>query len=117
MVSTEGVSVPAHETLDPKKLSLFTFAGDRWAAAVSELGGVGPGVTLIAAQLPSGADRDEVIRLYELGETGAVLVRPDGHTVWRTSTSGDDATRELSEFVHRHWGRYFAASALEVGGS
>ncbi|OZE02576.1 hypothetical protein CH249_11320 [Rhodococcus sp. 05-2255-3B1] len=111
MVSVGGEQVPVHETLAPNKLSLFTFAGDSWAGVVSELENVGPGVTLISAEVPAGADRDELIRLYEVGETGAVLVRPDGHTAWRSSASGADATRELSEFVNRQWGHYFAVSA------
>ena len=34
--------------------------------------------------------------LYGIGESGAVLVRPDGHVAWRAGTHASDPARELS---------------------
>jgi hypothetical protein len=47
-------------------------------------------------------DRATLIDLFEVGEQGAVLARPDGHTAWRTSDpagiAAADLTRVLREF-------------------
>ncbi|MDV8025257.1 FAD-dependent oxidoreductase [Rhodococcus sp. IEGM 1330] len=109
VLSVDGTLVDAHDTLDPNRLTLFTFAGDDWAPVVSTLAAWGPGVVMVAADAPAGTERRQLIDLYEVGTTGAVLVRPDGHVAWRTAGSASADGSELERFLTTQWGRYFTA--------
>jgi hypothetical protein len=40
----------------------------------------------------------------EVDTTGAVLVRPDGHVVWRCHTAGPDAPQQLSQAIDQALG-------------
>ncbi|MEK8073647.1 FAD-dependent monooxygenase [Rhodococcoides navarretei] len=106
LVSVDGQLVSPHDVLDPNMLTLFTFDGSAWAPAVQELGDTRPGIALVVMDPPVGVDREELISLYEVGETGAVLVRPDGHVAWRTT----DSSALLSDFLNTRWGSYYAAT-------
>nr|WP_314145133.1 FAD-dependent monooxygenase [uncultured Rhodococcus sp.] len=110
VLSVDGTLVDAHDALDPNRLTLLTFAGDEWAPVVSTLAASGPGVVTVAADAPSGTERRHLIDLYEVGEVGAVLVRPDGHVAWRTADSASAAGASLSGFLNSQWSRYFAAA-------
>jgi hypothetical protein len=61
---------------------------------------------------PSGRFRD----FYGVGESGAVLVRPDGHVAFRAAESADakDATERLAESLRRilHFNRLSEAGSL-----
>lgn len=103
VLSVNGTSVDAHDTLDRNKLTLLTFAGREWDPVVSELDAGGPGVVMVAADAPSGTDRDRLIDLYEVGTSGAVLVRPDGHVAWRTTGSASEAGTALADFLELRW--------------
>ncbi|MEW2017686.1 FAD-dependent monooxygenase [Rhodococcus sp. NPDC076796] len=109
VLSVDGTLVDAHDALDPNKLTLLTFAGDEWAPVVSTLAAGGPGVVTVSADAPTGTERRHLIDLYEVGEVGAVLVRPDGHVAWRTAGSASDAGASLSSFLNTNWAPYFAA--------
>ncbi|MDV6260113.1 FAD-dependent monooxygenase [Rhodococcoides yunnanense] len=106
LLCVDGRLVSPHDVLDPNILSLFTFAGADWAPVVEGLDNVRPGITLVGVDAPVGVDRDELISLYEVGETGAILVRPDGHVAWRTHDSAGSGAK-LADFVQRRWGSYF----------
>lgn len=111
-LSIEGATVPAHDLVDRNALTLFTFAEDDWAdrldGATRRAGA--PGVTVVGISPPTGADRDHLIDLYEVGELGAVLVRPDGHVVWRSTRPADEAAQSLVDFVDEQWGSFYAGS-------
>lgn len=113
VLSVDGTLLDAHNALDPNKLTLLTFAGDEWVPVVSELVAAGPGVVPVVADAPTGADREQLVGLYEVGDVGAVLVRPDGHVAWRTNRSASEARESLAEFLRSHWGGYFTASAAQ----
>ena len=51
-----------------------------------------------------------LVELYEMGTAGAVLVRPDGHVAWRTSSRPADSSRNLVDFLRTHWSQYYLAS-------
>ncbi|KQU45039.1 hypothetical protein ASG84_12355 [Rhodococcus sp. Leaf278] len=101
----DGRLVSPHDVLDPNMLSLFTFAGSEW---VPTLGGVRPGIALVVMDAPVGVDRSELMSLYEVGETGAILVRPDGHVAWRAADSTLEAQTSLSTFLRTQWESYYA---------
>lgn len=105
LVSVDGKLVSPHDVLDPNMLTLFTFDGSAWEPVVAGMRDVRPGMSLVVLDAPVGVDRNELISLYEVGETGAVLVRPDGHVAWRTNDSGSS----LSDFLETQWRRYYAA--------
>ncbi|MDG3010144.1 hypothetical protein G4X40_08265 [Rhodococcus sp. D2-41] len=50
-------------------------------------------------------DRREFLDMYEIGDTGAVLVRPDGYVAWRCpelpADPGDEVERVLSQILAR----------------
>jgi 2,4-dichlorophenol 6-monooxygenase len=87
-------------------LTLFTFDGSAWEPVVEGLSSSKPGIELVVLDAPVGVDRNELISLYEVGESGAVLVRPDGHVAWRTNDSGSS----LSDFLETHWRKYYVES-------
>ncbi|WP_052070363.1 FAD-dependent monooxygenase [Rhodococcoides fascians] len=107
LLCVDGRLVSPHEVLDPNMLSLFTFAGSDWAPVLKELGGIRPGIALVGVDAPVGVDRNELISLYEVGEAGAILVRPDGHVAWRTAESAASSGAKLADFFQRQWGNYF----------
>ncbi|MEU3471856.1 FAD-dependent monooxygenase [Rhodococcus sp. NPDC006774] len=109
VLSVDGTLVDAHDALDPNRLTLLTFAGHEWASVVSKLAASGPGVITVAIDAPSGTERRRLIDLYEVGDVGAVLVRPDGHVAWRTAGSAPAAGSELERFLTTQWNRYFTA--------
>ncbi len=41
--------------------------------------------------------------LFEVGEDGAVLIRPDGHVLWRTSKSADKSIQDLQQTLTTRW--------------
>ena len=43
--------------------------------------------------------------IYAIDDTGAVLVRPDGHVAWRSRTGVVDPAAELQSVIHRVRGR------------
>jgi 2,4-dichlorophenol 6-monooxygenase len=106
LVSVDGQLVSPHDVLDPNKLSLFTFDGSAWAPVVERLSSFEPGIELVVMDAPVGVDRNELISLYEVGEAGAVLVRPDGHVAWRTN----DSESSLSDFLETQWRKYYVES-------
>ena len=110
VLSVDGTLVDAHDALDPNRLTLLTFAGDEWASVVSTLAAGGPGVVTVSADAPTGTERRHLIDLYEVGEVGAVLVRPDGHVSWRTAGSASDAGASLTEFLNAQWGCYYSVT-------
>ncbi|CAH0158454.1 FAD-dependent monooxygenase [Rhodococcoides fascians] len=104
LVSVDGQLVSPHDVLDPNMLTLFTFDGSAWEPVIAGMRDARLGMSLVVLDAPVGVDRNELISLYEVGETGAVLVRPDGHVAWRTNDSGSS----LSDFLETHWRKYYA---------
>ncbi|SDL65312.1 putative polyketide hydroxylase [Lentzea albidocapillata subsp. violacea] len=70
---------------------LLTANGERWRSAVS----TATAATGIAIDAHS-VETDEFTTRYEIGETGAVLVRPDGFVAWRWTERPDEAAAELT---------------------
>ena len=103
LLSVDGQLVSPHDVLDPSMLTLFTFDGPAWASAVESVRHGRPGIALVVADAPVGVDRSELISLYEVGESGAILVRPDGHVAWRAT----DPRTSLSDFLRTQWTGYY----------
>lgn len=48
-------------------------------------------------------DHEALLTLLEIGDRGAVLVRPDGHVVWRSRVGSGSEAVELWHFLERRW--------------
>jgi 2-polyprenyl-6-methoxyphenol hydroxylase-like FAD-dependent oxidoreductase len=108
VLSKGGRRVSTHDLLDPNTLSLFTFDAAAWTPVVEALEGLGPGVSLVDLDVSVDIDRDALVTLFQVGDRGAVLVRPDGHVAWRTTSPAHDARTALADFLRTRWGRYYA---------
>ncbi|KAI5464866.1 FAD binding domain-containing protein [Mariannaea sp. PMI_226] len=76
-----------------------------WKSSASEASEA-TGVSVTFVQVGPGADVEEsdggdVGRSFGVGETGAILVRPDGYVAWRTVSNSEDELRTLSEILTR----------------
>lgn len=84
--------------------------GDRWRAAAASVAKQA-GVTLVDAAIgaeltyrdPDGSWQ----RVREIGEGGAILVRPDNHVAWRSPGASSQAAAELdsafAQLMYRRW--------------
>ena len=108
MVVHEGRSMPVHDVLRRDALTLLTACALAWCAA---LHAPGAGTRIPVVVLPLAAadphDQGELVVLFEIGHSGAVLVRPDGHTAWRTAQPAATGSVDLSKFLERRWLPYW----------
>lgn len=92
---------PLHNLIRTVGLTLFTANLAAWAASMPQ-SLVDVPITMTLLTPPSPDTRSEMLDLLEIGERGAVVVRPDGHVVWRSRT-GVDAIEQFEAFVLRTW--------------
>ena len=88
-------------------LTLFTCDAHRWSMRLQHSPADAP-IAVIPLAAPSRQARDSMLDLLEIGPCGAVLVRPDGHVVWR-SRFGSDTADQLCRFLERQWSGVFLA--------
>ncbi|CAM2920811.1 FAD-dependent monooxygenase [Saccharomonospora xinjiangensis] len=88
LVNRNGVSMSTLDLMGTG-FTLFTPEGSGWAAAAKEAGAL-TGTHLVPIEIsPDGRGGAAVTsprwaEVYDVGSSGAVLVRPDGHVAWRT---------------------------------
>ncbi|HKY89569.1 MAG TPA: FAD-dependent monooxygenase [Nevskiaceae bacterium] len=105
----EGQRVSTHDLCGRGRFTLFCGAnGSRWSDAAkraSERHGVTVDVVSVGAK-GQPADRDgQWTRRCEIGEGGAILVRPDVHVGWRAAGTVSDPGAALSGALGRILGR------------
>ncbi|BBY49982.1 2,4-dichlorophenol 6-monooxygenase [Mycolicibacterium arabiense] len=87
-----------HDAIARRGLTVFTADPHGWTAAITRTPMPVP-LTVV----PLARDDDQpVIDVFEVGDEGAVVVRPDGHVVWRT-TNGPSAVDRLRTFIEHCW--------------
>ncbi|WP_200308718.1 FAD-dependent monooxygenase [Streptomyces adelaidensis] len=91
----EGGAVSTHDLLDLRDYTLFTPDPQGWRTAVPTTAPV----TVVGLDAANAEDRQQILDLFEVGEHGAVLVRPDGHVSWRTAARAASAAPELERLV------------------
>jgi 2,4-dichlorophenol 6-monooxygenase len=94
-----GKKVSNHDLAGKGRFALFTgIGGDPWVQAAQEVG-ARTGVEIAAYVIGPGRDvldtYDDWARAREVQESGAVLVRPDGHVAWRSQALDDDPVAAL----------------------
>ncbi|BBY30010.1 FAD-dependent monooxygenase [Mycolicibacterium sediminis] len=108
----DGNVRPVHDLVEAHGLTLFTAAVVDWSAIVEDAALAVP-ITVVALTAPVPDDHVHVIESMQVGERGAVLVRPDGHVVWR-NRGGKDSSNQLRRFLESAWaGVYPAGGDLE----
>lgn len=108
---TDGSELSTHEVIARKGLTLFTADPRGWSEALA----TAPLSTPLAVVGLTG-DSDvhhHTTTLFEVGDHGAVVVRPDGHVVWRTKT-GPQSVNRLRTFVERKWSEVYPRSSAEA---
>jgi len=92
---------PLHDLIRTAGLTLFTADIEAWAASMPP-SLVDLPIAVTGLTPPNPDARSAMLDLLEIGERGAVVVRPDGHVVWRSRT-GVDAADQFEAFVLRAW--------------
>ncbi|WP_280491521.1 FAD-dependent monooxygenase [Nocardia asiatica] len=109
MIDLEREPVPIHDSLGPGRLTVFTADPRAWIAALTTDSRPPLPIQVIALRAPDPHDRDAMMALYEVGEHGAVAVRPDGHVLWRSRDQAATAAPELLDWLRTRWGPYWPA--------
>ena len=101
MVDYQGWTTPIHDLIDRRAFTLVTADPDGWRDALAALPEqVQMGLTVVALATPDPADRQAALDLFEVGEQGAVLVRPDQHVAWRTREPASTAAATLVDVAN-----------------
>ena len=90
--------------------------GEPWSAVCAEIThrtGLDITVTRIGPGCAFGDPYGEWRRIRGIGDTGALLVRPDGHIAWRADTVGEKELAALPDAVARLLGTETAPTAPE----
>ena len=110
-VVRDGRRVSTLDLVGPDRYVLLTSSAP-WASAAGSLVGYGPplSVVLVGRDVvdPDGA----WARVSDLGDDGAVLVRPDQHVAWRHRGAVDDPAAVLGGVLADLAGRVTAAGSL-----
>ncbi|WCT05761.1 FAD-dependent monooxygenase [Rhodococcus qingshengii] len=103
-VVVDGKTILVHDVIEMTALTLFTFAGGRWQRLLAHSVVPSPGIVVVPLVPVAEEDRSSLVERFQVGESGAVLVRPDGHVVWRTSSPAEIATSQMLDTVRQGWG-------------
>ena len=111
----DGHKVSTLDLVGKGRFALLTgIGGEAWAQAartVSERVGAQIACIVIGPGRDVRDLYEDWARLSEVGESGCVLVRPDGHVAWRSATVVDDCTEALAGVMARILGRDRLAAA------
>ena len=107
-VEKDGTRLSIHDALASGAFTLLVHApgAGAWRTALSRIEGTLPmPIRCYSVGVSSGAELIDSDRawpaLSETGETGAVLVRPDGHVAWRVRALPDAPGDELRDGIKR----------------
>ena len=107
----EGRPVPGHDVLRPGGLTLLTASAPEWARALgARRQWAVPPITVTGLAAADPSDQDDLLALFEVGQRGAVLVRPDCHVAWRTTQSAPEGSSDLIRFLEQRWLPYWQKS-------
>jgi hypothetical protein len=108
-----GQHLSTLDLFDARFVLLTAQSGSAWQTA-----SLAVDVPLACYQVGPGEEIDDPNRswceLYGIDETGAVLVRPDGHVAWRARTGVRDPAAELSNVLAQVLGHGPASRARRV---
>lgn len=98
-------SRPIHHLVRPRGLTVLTGDASAWTDSVRELLANPPfplEVVAIRSDARTAGDQ-RLHELLEVGDFGSVVVRPDGHVVWRSDQPAAKAAPGFVQFLHQQW--------------
>lgn len=110
--SADGSEVSTHDAIARTGLTVFTADPQNWSENLARMPAAVP-LTVVALTETSEDRHAAMIELFEVGERGAVVVRPDGHVAWRTHADASTVDR-LIDFVERTWGAVYPQLRTDV---
>ncbi|OAN38985.1 FAD-dependent monooxygenase [Mycolicibacterium iranicum] len=111
VLDDRGDITPLHDVINTDGLTLFTTDCTGWTEAVNQ-SSIDVPIVVTAVTPPTEDAREAVFGLLEIREGGAVLVRPDGHVVWRTHTGPAQAVDGLQNFLHASWATLYRGAGV-----
>jgi len=99
---------PLCDALSADGLTLITADAPAWTKTVDAVNGEF-NVHVLELRATQPEAQDFLISTFEVGAEGAVLVRPDGHVVWRTAMPAHVGRSGLERYLKQQWGQYFRA--------
>ena len=100
------VPTSSHDLFDYRFFTLFIRTkGTHWEVALAKLPTTIQQKTKVVRIAELGLSEtvfDQLIALCEIDDTGALLIRPDGHVAWRAKTLKENPTEELQQ-VFQHF--------------
>ncbi|CCT66766.1 uncharacterized protein FFUJ_02100 [Fusarium fujikuroi IMI 58289] len=95
---TDIASSPRHASLHrqikEEGLTLYTANPSKWATSL-ESSSVTVPISIVSLIATNPELRTSGLALLEIEEHGAVIVRPDGHVIWRSRAGLEDTTSEI----------------------
>ncbi|WP_067904854.1 FAD-dependent monooxygenase [Nocardia vaccinii] len=108
LLAHENAPVPIHDLLEPDRLTLFTADPGAWSRVLDASDEPPPlAMQVVGLRVSEPTQQATLIALYEVGEHGAVLARPDGHIVWRSHHDAPTAVPTLLSWLRHRWGPYW----------
>ncbi|KQU02393.1 hypothetical protein ASG56_15465 [Rhodococcus sp. Leaf7] len=92
----------------PSAFTIFTSDPASWTRVLSSLSTELSPLTTRVVDMTGVPSPEATVDLYEVGTSGAVVVRADGHVVWRSRDDADAAGRQFVDVVRRTWLPYFS---------
>jgi 2,4-dichlorophenol 6-monooxygenase len=107
----DGAERSTHDAIARRGLTLFTADPRGWIEALRDSAVSVP--FAVVALTRTDDDHRPAVDLFEVGDRGAVVVRPDGHVVWRTR-NGPSAVDRLHTFIARAWDDVYRHASADV---
>jgi 2,4-dichlorophenol 6-monooxygenase len=108
MVVYDNTIQPIHDLMLTDGLTLVTSDPDGWTRAVQNIQNqIRIPMRVVALLAPTSGNQQNLVDLFEVGDQGAILVRPDRHVAWRTTNKAAEARLELDRFLQQSWYRFW----------
>lgn len=97
MVQHEGAVVPLMDLIDKRRYTLLAHVGSEWPQSLCTMDPSLCGhLVLVELSADPWGSAEYLIECLEVGQHGAVLVRPDGHVAWRSAKSAGESMELLA---------------------
>jgi hypothetical protein len=118
LVEHEGRTRPLIDLLDKRRLTLLVHDADAWRQALRQVPDVLMQHLHIVQVSPcAGAELQTLVQQLQVGQQGAILVRPDAHVAWRSSQAATASMASLESALARLTDCFLANTCTDAGES